>query len=441
MQEHKNGCKHAVLRAMRMACGLVPVTTNAAGVHEVINEKQCGYVVAPGSAGQTFAPVSRLIDNPNLRYRMRLLGHHAAPHFSWSEPTSRLLNVYPKCESKGRIGSGTDSTLTKSVAHELNVANPDHAAARVKRSPCSETLRLSWAVVTRNRTESLARALRSLARQDPQPHEVWVSDDSSSTLARRLNCQLVRQFGFKYCRGPNRGLYSNRNHVALRCVGTHIRTMDDDHELPRGHMDACIAAIHKDPRAIWSIGEVHVEESGRLSPLHLPGQLTEKGVAELPDPLDGGWPVSDGAAIYPRVVFDEGHRYLEEFPFGAAYLEFGSYLKQLGFNLRVLQDTHVVHHLNEVGRSYSDPAIDLGSRIMAVLCHVLLHRPSPARLMRGLLKCIQYGVSAGGRVDILSLAIQGFATRFRDTRRVRSCRGRGGASSGFKDLPLRHLVP
>lgn len=92
-------------------------------------------------------------------------------------------------------------------------------------------IRLSVALVTRNRVGSLRLTLRSLQQQETPPYEVIVSDDSDNESAAQTQ-ELVQEFGFVYLRGPQRGLYANRNHVALACKGTHIRTMDDDHEFP-----------------------------------------------------------------------------------------------------------------------------------------------------------------------------------------------------------------
>ena len=101
-------------------------------------------------------------------------------------------------------------------------------------------LSLSVALVTRNRPDSLQRTLRSLRAQDLQPFEVVVSDDSEPALAGATR-DVALEHGCRYLTGPQRGLYANRNAAALACQGTHVRTMDDDHEFPGGHAAACRA--------------------------------------------------------------------------------------------------------------------------------------------------------------------------------------------------------
>jgi len=188
--------------------------------------------------------------------------------------------------------------------------------------------------------------------------------------------RVVEAHGARYVRGPRRGLYANRNAVALACRGTHVRTMDDDHEFPPGHLVACDAALAEDPASVWILGEQY---PGDIDPARIPdcpGQLTAAGYsATPPDPQDC-WAISDGAAIYPRRLFQEGVRYAEAFPFGAAYLELGSRLHWRGQRIRFLDTTYVVHHYDPAARSVMDPAVDLASRTFAALCHAFVYQPS-----------------------------------------------------------------
>src|SRR3954471_12844764 len=97
---------------------------------------------------------------------------------------------------------------------------------------------ISVALVTRNRPDSLERTLRSLRAQETQPLEVVISDDSDPDQSAESS-PVAEEHGCRYEPGPRRGLYANRNAVARLCRGTHIRTMDDDHEFPPGHWAAC----------------------------------------------------------------------------------------------------------------------------------------------------------------------------------------------------------
>ncbi|GEM_PF-1409203 len=231
---------------------------------------------------------------------------------------------------------------------------------------------LSVALVTRNRPASLERTLSSLRAQSVQPGEVLVSDDSDPSMAREVEA-LCERYGCRYVRGPRRGLYANRNHAALRCAGTHIRTMDDDHEFPAGHMEACARAVRGAPGAVWIIGErMPGDPPGRE--WVCPPQLHPRGFSTTPRPGERIWAIADGAAIYPREIFDRGQRFYEGFVFGASYLEWGSRLWHLGYEIRHLSETYVIHHAVPGGRSYEDPLNDAAARLFAGLCHSFIYQ-------------------------------------------------------------------
>ena len=237
-------------------------------------------------------------------------------------------------------------------------------------------VRLSVALVTRNRPESLNRCLESLRQQSNQPFEVVISDDSdpdwvseTKTIANRWDC--------RYISGPRRGLYPNRNHVALACEGTHIRTMDDDHLFPEEHMEECLKAVRSDPQAIWTTGEDIFINGKYHGGSPTAGQLTPSGVAGEVGDIDDNWAIADGSTIYPREVFDQGHRMVESFNYGSSYLEFGAYLYHHGFKSRCIPGVIVEHHpvdASIIGREYSPKVIK--SHIFACICYNFHFKPN-----------------------------------------------------------------
>lgn len=238
-------------------------------------------------------------------------------------------------------------------------------------------IKLSVALVTRNRPGSLERTLKSLRAQAIQPWEVIVSDDSDDIHTNEV-AALAECYGCRYLCGLRRGLYANRNYAALACRGTHIRTMDDDHEFPPGHMEKCLAAIKDDPASVWSIGEDYPETQTERRPPASPGQLHPRGFSVVSLDAQRCWAISDGASIYPREIFESGLLYIEDYTFGAAYLEFGSRLYWLGYRLRHLSETYVIHHYDPTTRSFLDVNVDLSSRFCAMLCHAYIYQPKPA---------------------------------------------------------------
>ncbi|HMJ05586.1 MAG TPA: glycosyltransferase family 2 protein [Chthoniobacterales bacterium] len=243
--------------------------------------------------------------------------------------------------------------------------------------------------MTRNRPESLARTLRSLRSESVQPWEVIVSDDSDEPQAAEV-ARIAQTFGCRYVRGPQQGLYANRNHAAACCLGTHIRTMDDDHEFPPHHFQECLHALKDDPASIWIIGEYYPTSPERSTPPICPGQLDPRGFSIAPADSQNSWALADGAAIYPRAIFDRGLRYVQSFKFGDVYLEFGSRLHWLGYRLRQLRNTYVLHHLDAAARSFHNPDEELAARFFAMMCHSFRYQPTLTnRLLSSLEFCRQ----------------------------------------------------
>jgi glycosyltransferase involved in cell wall biosynthesis len=234
--------------------------------------------------------------------------------------------------------------------------------------------RISVALVTRNRPPSLERTLRSLRAQSRQPFEVLVSDDSDPEHAAGTRT-VAEAHGCAYRRGPGRGLYANRNAAALACAGTHVRSMDDDHEFPPGHWQRCEDAVEGDDRSVWIIGEV-IPSIPTMTPDACPGELHPRGFSVSPPDPDDTWAIADGASIYPADLFRRGILFSERFRFGASYLEFGSRLHWLGQRIRYLPGTYVIHHHDVANRSFDDRDEDLAARVFATVSHSFVYRPS-----------------------------------------------------------------
>ncbi|MBV8225161.1 MAG: glycosyltransferase [Verrucomicrobia bacterium] len=239
------------------------------------------------------------------------------------------------------------------------------------------TVLLSVALVTRNRPESLERILVSLRAQERQPWEVIVSDDSDEAYTQTVE-RIANRFECVYSRGPGRGLYANRNVAFLLCRGTHIRTMDDDHVLPAGHLSVCLAAVQSDPNAIWTTGEHGFVAGHSVGSAATAGQLGPAGVAEPVKNFNDNWAIADGSTIYPRAIFDRGFRMIEVFGFGSSYLEFGAYLYQHGWKSRCILGSIVEHHTPALSRP--DPL----SQRFASICYNRYFRPNRIRLLRHL---------------------------------------------------------
>jgi glycosyltransferase involved in cell wall biosynthesis len=255
----------------------------------------------------------------------------------------------------------------------LNSVHP----TRVNQPPSTE-IQISVALVTKNRPTSLERALRSWRGQTIQPSEIVLSDDSDDSVYSRIK-QIAHKYDARWIPGPRRGLYANRNHIASFCAGTHILSGDDDHEHPSDFLEKCILALGQDPTSIWCLGEVHSRtdiDRGWL----IPGELHLSGAPGPPIDAANTWAWSDGSTLCPRAVFTSGLRFSENFKFGASYLEFGCLLHYLGYKIRVLDNTGVIHHVTESGRSFDEPIEERAALYFALLMLGQVYQRTPKHL-------------------------------------------------------------
>jgi|SRR6185369_656770 len=244
-------------------------------------------------------------------------------------------------------------------------------------------IELSVALVTRNRPESLERCLESLRSQSVQPFEVIVSDDSDSSVAGQIEV-IAHRWNCRYVNGPRRGLYANRNSAALACRGSHVRTMDDDHEFPDEHFRILTDCIESDPESVWILGE-RPNSLPATTRLNLPGELQPRGFLRTPSDYDDCFAISDGATVYPRPIF-EHHLFLDAFEFGHMFSEFGARLKASGYRIKLCKRTHVIHHDRTGSRSFNDQKLERKSAFLASYLTYACHFPS---LLRGI-ECLSW---------------------------------------------------
>lgn len=285
-------------------------------------------------------------------------------------------------------------------------------------SPAAETpphppvVRLSVAIVTRNRPDSLERTLQSLRMQSVQPFEVVISDDSDEVHATSIR-ELASKYDCHYTRGPQRGLYANRNHAALTCQGSHIRTVDDDHTFNPGHFARCLEELAADPASVWYVSEyLPAGEKQGEAPL-CPPQLHPRGFSTPPPDPQNCWSIADGSTIYPRAIFESGIHFGEAFKFGASYLEFGSLLYHLGYRVRRMPDIYVIHHYIAGARSYNNAETDLGSCFFAMFCHSFLYQPTARNRS---LTCLEVGKQMLLRPRLACRALRAGTAAFRQRR-------------------------
>lgn len=235
---------------------------------------------------------------------------------------------------------------------------------------------LSIALVTRNRPDSLKRTLESLKNQEVYPFEIVISDDSDNLVLKQRNILLAKQYGCIYVEGPQKGLYANRNFVAKNCCGTHIRTMDDDHEFPKNHIRECIKAIELEPETIWTIGEYYPKDKDKPIPSPVAGQLHPRGFAYVPKNMNDYYGISCGGTIYPKNVIERNILNCEYYKFGMMFLEYGARLKKIGYVIKPLRSTYLIHHAEQTAATELPKQIINEARLFSMLCLSFWHFPT-----------------------------------------------------------------
>lgn len=257
----------------------------------------------------------------------------------------------------------------------------------------TQPIRISIALVTRNRPESLRRTLKSLRRQTTQPWEIVLSDDSDDAFKAEVKA-IAESFDCRYVEGPRRGLYANRNHSALACAGTHVRTMDDDHEFPAGHLSAVSDAVSSSPDSIWVIPEKTKVDN--FHALQLPSQLGPSGYGYPPSDPGDCWSIADGCTVYPADIFHSGILMMEKWPFGQAYLEFGARLRFMhGRRCRLVNGTHVIHHFEPGLRQTHHRRIEGASAVYAALAFSWRYHPRLSNQLATLLRLALFLLKRG----------------------------------------------
>ncbi|MDX2098580.1 MAG: glycosyltransferase family 2 protein [Leptolyngbyaceae cyanobacterium bins.59] len=201
-------------------------------------------------------------------------------------------------------------------------------------------VQISVALITRNRPDSLERCLKSVRSQNCQPFEIVVSDDSDPEFVAQTEA-IAHAWGCRYVAGPHRGMQANRNQAHRHCQGTHIRTMDDDHEFPPQHFEVIQRVVEGDPASVWVFGE-YLEWPTPDSVLHLPGEMQPRGFRRPVQNPDDCFAISDGATVYPRPIVTQ-HPFLEGLRY-AGEAEYGARLKALGYRIRYCAETYIIHH-------------------------------------------------------------------------------------------------
>jgi len=214
----------------------------------------------------------------------------------------------------------------------------------------SDEIRISVALVTRNRPESLERCLLSWRSQTVSPFEIVVSDDSDESYSPQIR-QLAQKYSCVYTEGPRRGLYANRNHASLKCQGSHILSADDDHTHPIDYVEKILKVVKTNCLQVWIFTERNPSQPD--DPLVCPAEMTIHGGFRTPPDISNCAAIADGSSVYPHQIFKQGLRYDETYFFGGMWYLWGLVLVKNGWITSFSEETFVWHHIeNGEGRLY-----------------------------------------------------------------------------------------
>jgi glycosyltransferase involved in cell wall biosynthesis len=249
-------------------------------------------------------------------------------------------------------------------------------------------IKLSVVIPSRNRPESLKKCLDALIKERKFLFEIIVSDDSSPLYYKNYQ-KIKRQYKIKLIRGKKLGLYANHNLLFKTAKGTHIRVIDDDHVIPKNHIYKCLKFIKLDNKSVWSIGEKHPKKPSYNDKIIYPGELNNRGFSSKARNVESSIALACGTSIYPREIFDNGIFYIEKYPFGVTWLEYGARLRMLGFNIRIMPNIFVNHYYIGNKRSYNSLKLNLETKFFVIFFYNIIYKKNIKNIALGIYEILK----------------------------------------------------
>jgi hypothetical protein len=173
------GSSIALLEAM--ACGLVPVTTDAPGPDAVIRHGTNGLVVPTGDPEQLRDTLRRVLADGDLRHRLAGVARATAAVHTWDAVTTRMLSWYGELHDLSTVETSTRRTLAWRLAPSVMAerATRHQGSVRTRRG----TAGLAQDFVQRHGTAVLRGPFRGL-------HYPAHGDAAAGKLVGSYECEL-----------------------------------------------------------------------------------------------------------------------------------------------------------------------------------------------------------------------------------------------------------
>lgn len=118
--------------------------------------------------------------------------------------------------------------------------------------------RVSVAIVTYNRPQSLKKCLLFLTKQTCQPYEVVIVDSSDNDKSKKIAQSFVGQLPIKYLFEPQRGIGAARNKAMQSVKGDILCCIDDDCFADSKWIEEMVLAHRKHPNALCIQGKCFI---------------------------------------------------------------------------------------------------------------------------------------------------------------------------------------
>jgi glycosyltransferase involved in cell wall biosynthesis len=251
------------------------------------------------------------------------------------------------------------------------------------------TIKLSVVIPSRNRPKELKRCLEYLIKQKKFLFEIIVADDSSPLYYESYQ-KIKDQYKVKLLRGKKKGLYANHNLLFKNAKGTHVRVIDDDHKIPENHIYKSLKFIKLDKKSVWSIGEKYPLKYSYNNRIFYPGELNNRGFSSTANNINDSIALAMGSSIFPKAIFHKGNFYIDKYPFGFIWLEYGARLKMLGYKIRIMPDNFVNHYLIEQRRSFNSLKLNLETKFFVIFFYNLIYDKNIKNISLGIYEILKH---------------------------------------------------
>jgi hypothetical protein len=231
-------------------------------------------------------------------------------------------------------------------------------------------------IMSYNRLECLKRCLKSLEENTEMRYNLIIVDAGSKDKSRdwlfdnylHKATLLFEEFRFSYAQSNNNAIRQSR--------GKYIALLNDDCEVKKGWLKKCVDAMEEDNsighachvvlradgKSIMSAG-ANLDKIGNTTvPLNHLDYYDEQNKEKIFNPSERNYAYG-GFGVYRRDILEKVG-YLPEFPCIIYWddTDYGMKVNALGYDVRLIPDSVIVHYLEHSGREMHPLSLNVGRR-------------------------------------------------------------------------------